>query len=81
MPRPNVAVLVIFKKSEFEFLTKPQPKGPVLRGFLQGCGSGSWKRSYFDGSGSAKNMPFPLPHHSKKHTVNNLLDIIFYSIY
>ena len=32
-------------------------------------------------SGSAKNMPLPLPHHSKKHTVNNLLDNIFYSIY
>ena len=31
--------------------------------------------------GSAKNMPLPLPHHSKKHTVTNLLDIIFYSIY
>ena len=26
-------------------------------------------------------MPFPLPHHSKKHTVNNLLGNIFYSIY
>ena len=24
-------------------------------------------------------MPLPLPHHSKKHTVNNLLDIKFYS--
>ena len=45
----------------------------------QGCGS--WKRSYFNGSRSAKNVPLPLPHHLKKHTVNNLLDIIFYSIY
>ena len=34
-------------------------------------------------SGSAKNMPLPLPHHSKKHTVNNILDVtgIFHSIY
>ena len=23
----------------------------------QGCGSGCWKRSYFNGSGSAKSMP------------------------
>ena len=47
----------------------------------QGCGSGSWKRSYFNGSASAKNIPHPLPHHSKKHTVNDLINIIFFSIY
>ena len=28
------------------------------------------------GSGSAKDMPLSPPHHSKKHTVNNLSDII-----
>ena len=39
------------------------------------------KRSYFNGSGSVKNMTLPLPHHSKKHTENYLSDIIFYSIY
>ena len=27
------------------------------------------------------HMPLPLPLYSKKHTVNNLLDIIFHSIY
>ena len=49
----------------------------------QGCGSRGWKRSYFNGSGngSAKNMPLLLPHYLKKHTVNNVLDIIFSSIY
>ena len=42
----------------------------------QGCESVKrWKQSYFNGSGSAKSMPLLLPHHSKKHTVNNLLDI------
>ena len=37
----------------------------------------------FNGSGSAKNMPLLFPHHSKKHrpTVNNLVEIIFHSIY
>jgi len=28
----------------------------------QGCGSESWKRSFFCGSGSAKILPLPLPH-------------------
>jgi len=28
----------------------------------QGCGSGSWKRSFFCGRGSAKILPLPLPH-------------------
>ena len=41
---------------------------------------GMWKRSYFNGSGSTKSMPLPLPHHSKKHTVNNLLDIILFNL-
>ena len=48
-------------------------------GLKQECGN--WKRSYFNGSGSAKNMPLPLPDHSKKHTVNYVLDIRFTSIY
>ena len=30
----------------------------------------------FNGSGSAKSMPLPLLHRSKKHIVNNLLNII-----
>ena len=41
----------------------------------QGCGS--WKRSYFNESESAKSMP--LPHHSKKRTVNSLLHIILFT--
>jgi len=28
-------------------------------GYKQGCGSGSWKRSFFCGSGSAKILPLP----------------------
>ena len=64
------------------------PSEPVIIGKCavdQECGCRSWKlkRSYFDGSGSgsAKNMLLSLPHHSKKHTVNNLIDIIFNLIY
>jgi len=30
--------------------------------FAKRCGSGSWKRSFFCGSGSAKILPLPLPH-------------------
>jgi len=34
----------------------------ALQGHNQGCGSGSWKRSSFCGSGSAEVPPLPLPH-------------------
>ena len=61
--------------------TGPQAQG-LLRPADQGCGSRSWKHklSYFNGSGSAKSMPLSLPHHLKKHVVNNLLDIISFNL-
>ena len=45
--------------------------------------AGMWKRrkrSYFNGSGSSKSVALPLPHHSKKHTANNLLDVILFNL-
>ena len=47
--------------------------------FIMTQNSVGGKQVMFCGSGSAKSMPLPLPHPSKKHTANNL--IIFYSIY